>query len=432
MGSSIGWRSTSVTIQQYGAVSSATAVWDLTTMMILHIFAVALVLVNHALAVPGGIPHKPRYYCNYNQFACDNGYCINQSWKCDGDNDCGDMSDENNCAAASCSSSQFTCDNGKCLPSYWKCDNYDDCGDNSDERDCANSTTTTIVPSTTTGAPTTTTGVPSTTTGAPTTTTGVPSTTTTAPASCPATRSTCKCGKQSLSSRIVGGTNAVLGEAPWQVGLFFVLTDGRSSSVFCGATIVSAYHAITAAHCTTMEEQYQGQYAVLYGLDRTDKSKISIVERVIDHPDYNKESLVNDITVLKLATPVPFSDTVAPACLPDASLDYAGKEALVSGWGDNAFENGVQPTFLQKLVRPIETKETCAANWGRDQNQVVCINTEPTKGIFSGDSGGPLVALNNGNYDLVGAASFVNGNNPGGTPAVYTRVTGYLPWTQNI
>merc|ERR1711970_545036 len=401
-------------------------------MMILHTFAVALVLVNHALAVPGGIPHKPRNNCNRNQFSCDNGNCINASWKCDGDNDCGDMSDENNCEAkcranqftcdnkkcvpanwkcdnmddcgdnsdekncATCSSSQFTCDNKKCVPANWKCDNMDDCGDNSDEKNCA-----------------------------------TPTTTTKAPATCTATRSTCKCGKQSLSSRIVGGTNAVLGEAPWQVGLFFLLTDGRSFGVFCGGTIVSAYHVITAAHCTTKDETYQGQYVVLYGLDRTDGSKHSKVEKVIDHPDYDKASLTNDITVLKLATPVPFSATVVPACLPDPSLDYAGKEGLVSGWGLNAFKDGVQPKSLQKLVRPIETKETCAASWGtKDQNQVVCINVVPTKGIYIGDSGGPLVTLNNGNYVLVGAASFVNRYNPGGAPAVYTRITGYLPWIQ--
>merc|ERR1711970_1278685 len=279
-------------------------------MMILHTFAVALVLVNHALAVPGGIPHKPRNNCNRNQFSCDNGNCINASWKCDGDNDCGDMSDENNCEAT-CSSSQFTCDNGKCVPKSWKCDKYDDCGDNSDEKNCATATTTTK-----------------------------------APATCTATRSTCKCGKQSLSSRIVGGTNAVLGEAPWQVGLFFMLTDGRTFGVFCGGTIVSAYHVITAAHCTTKDETYQGQYVVLYGLDRTDGSKHSKVEKVIDHPDYDKASLTNDITVLKLATPVPFSATVVPACLPDPSLDYAGKEGLVSGWGLNAFKDGVQPNSL--------------------------------------------------------------------------------------
>lgn len=32
--------------------------------------------------------------CNSDQFSCDDGRCIALSWICDGDNDCGDMSDE--------------------------------------------------------------------------------------------------------------------------------------------------------------------------------------------------------------------------------------------------------------------------------------------------------------------------------------------------
>lgn len=35
--------------------------------------------------------------CEPNQFKCSNGMCAMKIWRCDGDNDCGDGSDEQNC-----------------------------------------------------------------------------------------------------------------------------------------------------------------------------------------------------------------------------------------------------------------------------------------------------------------------------------------------
>ena len=84
---------------------------------------------------PGPSPPPPT--CSRrDKFLCNSGQCINLNYRCDGDNDCSDRSDEENCSTT-CTSSRFHCDNGNCINGNYRCDDDNDCGDGSDEEHCS-------------------------------------------------------------------------------------------------------------------------------------------------------------------------------------------------------------------------------------------------------------------------------------------------------
>ncbi len=76
--------------------------------------------------------------CTANKFHCANGKCISRLWACDGDDDCGDNSDEAHgyCSVHTCAPGEYRCGNGRCIFASWSCDHEDDCGDGTDEVDC--------------------------------------------------------------------------------------------------------------------------------------------------------------------------------------------------------------------------------------------------------------------------------------------------------
>nr|XP_018901907.1 PREDICTED: prolow-density lipoprotein receptor-related protein 1 [Bemisia tabaci] len=72
--------------------------------------------------------------CGPNLFQCRNLDCLKKEFVCDGDDDCGDGSDEDEtCAHFECEQNQFRCDKYRCIPKRWVCDEDEDCIDGSDE-----------------------------------------------------------------------------------------------------------------------------------------------------------------------------------------------------------------------------------------------------------------------------------------------------------
>ncbi|XP_035712756.1 very low-density lipoprotein receptor-like [Folsomia candida] len=77
--------------------------------------------------------------CNEDtEFACANGNCTSKFYICDWDDDCGDLSDENEemCRTTPCYARYWKCEDFKCIFDRYRCDGYGDCRDSSDEKNC--------------------------------------------------------------------------------------------------------------------------------------------------------------------------------------------------------------------------------------------------------------------------------------------------------
>jgi len=53
----------------------------------------------------------------------------------------------------------------------------------------------------------------------------------------------------------------------------------------------------------------------------------------VDHEQFSIRTMDNDITLVRLKTPLTFNNYVQPVCLPTAPV-AVGTKCVVTGWGD--------------------------------------------------------------------------------------------------
>ncbi|XP_069162462.1 transmembrane protease serine 9-like [Procambarus clarkii] len=234
--------------------------------------------------------------------------------------------------------------------------------------------------------------------------------------------------------KIVGGTDATLGEFPYQ--LSFQDNSYNPAFHFCGASIYDENHAITAGHCV-YGENYDSpkNLQIVAGeldLSSDDGSEQTIaVSKITLHENFDYFVLDSDIAILHLASPLTFNNNVAPIALPEQGHTATG-DSIVTGWGTTS-EGGSTPDVLQKVTIPIVTDAECRDDYGASEilDSMICAGV-PEGGVDScqGDSGGPLAASDTGSTYLAGIVSWGYGCARPGYPGVYTEVSYHVDWVK--
>nr|XP_016994487.2 trypsin beta-like [Drosophila takahashii] len=225
-----------------------------------------------------------------------------------------------------------------------------------------------------------------------------------------------------LDGRIVGGTATTISSVPWQISL------QRNGGHSCGGSIYSTKVVVTAAHCL----QSVSASVLQVRAGSTYWNSGGVVSRVAafrNHEGYNPNTMVNDIAVISLSSPLEFGSTIKAISLASSNPEN-GAAASVSGWGTLYYGSSTLPSQLQLVELNIVSQKNCASSaygYGNSVTDSMICAYSADKDACQGDSGGPLVS----GGVLVGVVSWGYGCAYPNYPGVYADVADLHSWVES-
>ncbi|RWS21958.1 chymotrypsin-2-like protein [Leptotrombidium deliense] len=253
---------------------------------------------------------------------------------------------------------------------------------------------------------------------------------------------------------ITGGRYARPGELPFQV--FLRAPMGNGGSMTCGGSVITNRCVVTAGHCVFICGQGQVQrvpYVEVtfgdYDLRMSDGEYGMTSSDIRPHQSYRPctSTFKNDIALICFQSEIPMRMTpngygsIGTICPPESD---SFTTATTSGWGQTTqgFQGPPSPILKVAEVNYLDV-ETCryqlwlnggGLDWNIDPNLQICVSqgNGGRDGACHGDSGGPLFLTDTGRAVLIGIVSYGPQNCPANNPAVYTRVSAYRTWINQM
>lgn len=233
------------------------------------------------------------------------------------------------------------------------------------------------------------------------------------------------CSEIGHQGRILRGQNAQPGQFPYQASIC------RINRVnFCGGAILNRNWVLTSARC--LERALPRNLLVVVGAHRTFGDGITHhVSSYVNNPDYNAQTLQNNLALINTNTSILFNANVRPITLPRQDIPDSGVSAILSGWG-NVQDLSMpgrfrRPDVLQFREFSTLSNEECRRRHGTLHTRIfpssVCTDAPARTGICTWDDGNPLVA----NGEIIGVVAWAIPCGTG-TPDVYTRVFSFINW----
>ena len=213
---------------------------------------------------------------------------------------------------------------------------------------------------------------------------------------------------------------------PWVASIWHSGPKDDYYYPICTGSLITQDAVLTAAHCLNKKGTYLVQLAsdTLNGESQDTFYEIAAIWK---HPRYDKETLNNDVGLLKLTT---FQNVVKPMALAtkaDISAVRNTKKFEMFGWGNDQYGNYAKYLGYTKLKNL--TKVASDLFEVDDFNPI----SEIAAGLYikrlgvyagsgDGDSGGPLVASINGVNKIVGITSWGQKDDDSKAPTAFVNV----------
>lgn len=233
--------------------------------------------------------------------------------------------------------------------------------------------------------------------------------------------------------KILGGIEADPDAWPWMVALLYPPGSGSDlfADQYCAGALIDQLWVLTAAHCVWGVPPSSMQVGVgVFDLRAPDNVRTAVAAIQV-HPGFSTATLVNDIALVRLASPVsaPTLKLYSGASREAVPQGLLGQSLTVMGWGlADGSSDWYFPDRLRQVSLPVVADSYCSSSYGINllSSQFCAGFQQVARDACVGDSGGPLVTRIDGQWVHAGIVSYGSRCDLFyGWYGVYTRTSAY-------